>query len=106
MSRRHPGVNRKRPSGAELALGELCVKLGYCLPANEQDAILSKPPLDADAFVDAVLIAEGRDPYLISKLERRPMVEIATRLVYNDSEHRQSQSRSSVTAEHSSRRGF
>lgn len=84
MSRRRPTLNAHRPSDPELALEELCVKLGYCLPPSEQQAILDNLPADADAFVDAVVAAEGRDPGLMTKQERRPMVEIVTRLVYND----------------------
>ena len=72
------------PSGAERALEQLCVKLGYCLPPHEQEAILTDLPSDAEAFVDAVLVAEGRDPALITKQERRPMVEIAAKLAYPD----------------------
>jgi hypothetical protein len=68
-----------------LALQELCVKFGYCLSPEDQQAILASSPVDADAFVDAVLTAEGRDPNLITKQERRPMVEAATRLAYGDS---------------------
>ena len=45
---------------AELALAEVCSKLGYCIPSDDQDEILADPPPDSEAFVDAVLIAEGR----------------------------------------------
>jgi hypothetical protein len=88
MSRRRPTTNPYRPSNPELALGELCVKLGYCLPPSEQEAILNNLPADADAFVDAVVIAEGLDPTWMTKQERRPMLEIVARLVYNDGERR------------------
>jgi hypothetical protein len=85
MSRRRPTPNPHRPSGPELALEELCVKFGYCLPPAEQQAILDNLPADADAFIDAVVTAEGLDPNLMTKQERGPMVEIVTRrLVYND----------------------
>jgi len=85
MSKRHPAKNPKRASRAEGALGELCAKLGYCLPPDDQEAILSNPPPDADAFVDAVLIAEGRDPNLMTKQERRPMLDIVGEwAVYDD----------------------
>jgi len=39
VSRRHPGKGAKT-SRAELALSELCSKLGYCLPPGEQQDIL------------------------------------------------------------------
>src|SRR4051794_25293000 len=78
MSKRHHGTKPTRASRAEGALGELCTKLGYCLPPDAQEAILSNPPSDVGAFVDAVLIAEGRDPNLMTKQERRPMIDIVT----------------------------
>jgi hypothetical protein len=64
---------------AELALSRLCSELGYCLPPDEQEAILRNPPEDAEAFVGAVLIAEGRDPRLVLKQDRRPMLDIVNR---------------------------
>jgi hypothetical protein len=84
VGKRRPAPNPWSPSGAERALEELCVKLGYCLAPDEQATILSNPPLNADAFVDGVLVAEGRDPNLITKQERRPMIEIVTTLVYGE----------------------
>jgi len=76
VSRSHPGRNLRRASRAECALGELCTKLGYCLPPDENASILGSPPTDADAFVDAVLVAEGRDPDSMTKEEKRPLLEI------------------------------
>ena len=67
-----------------MALEELCVKFGYCLSPDDQQGILNSSPIDADAFVDAVLTAEGRNPSLVTKQERRPMVETVTRLAYGD----------------------
>jgi hypothetical protein len=72
-------AQRKQPlreSRAELALAELCSKLGYCIPRDERDAILRDPPPDADAFVEAVLVAEGRPLDAVLKQERRPMLDI------------------------------
>ena len=66
-------------SRAELALSELCSELGYCLPPDEQETILTSPPPDAEAFVDAVLIAEGQDPELVLKQDRRPMLDIVNK---------------------------
>jgi hypothetical protein len=57
---------------------------GYCLAPDDQDTILQHLPANPDAFLDAVLLAEGRDPRLITKQERRPMVEIVARLAYGD----------------------
>ena len=62
----HLSVSKQRPSRhpqvqshAELALGELCSRLGNCLPPDLTEAILASPPSDADSFVHAVLIAEA-----------------------------------------------
>jgi hypothetical protein len=68
--------NDQRTSRAELALSELCSKLGYCIPPDDQEAILTNPPPDADAFIDAVLVAEGFDPRLSLKQDRRPMLDV------------------------------
>jgi hypothetical protein len=43
-------------------LYELYVRLGFCLPPDEQARLEETLPLDADAFTDAVLLAEGLDP--------------------------------------------
>ncbi len=54
-----------------LALREICSRLGYCDALSEQDAIFASPPADADAFVDAVLLAEGMEPSLVPISTRR-----------------------------------
>lgn len=46
-------------------LAELCLKLGFCLPPDEQARLVSSPPPGIDALTDAVLLAEGFDPQLI-----------------------------------------
>ena len=85
MSNRHPDKNPREDSRALLALREICSRLGYCDALYEQDAIFANPPQDADAFVDAVLLAEGRDPSLVLRDERRPMLDIVTKwAVYDD----------------------
>jgi hypothetical protein len=91
MGKRRGSDQTKQASRAELALSELCSKLGYCEcvypPAKEQ--ILGNPPPDAEAFVDAVLIAEGRDPNLILKQDKRPMLEIVKKwAVYDGGQER------------------
>jgi len=58
-------------------LSELCVTYGYCLPPDDQEALLTDPPLEADAFIDAVLRAEGRAPILLDADELRELVEVA-----------------------------
>ena len=46
----------------EYLLDSLCVELGFCLPPPEREALTSSPPATADAFTEAVFIAEGLDP--------------------------------------------
>jgi len=58
-------------------LAELCVKYGYCLPPHAQEALLAEPPEEADAFVDAVLRAEGRNPILLDADELRELITVA-----------------------------
>jgi hypothetical protein len=47
---------------AEL-LTELCVVLGFCLRPDAIARLKSEPPSYADEFTDAVIRAEGLDPY-------------------------------------------
>ena len=82
MSRRRPS-KAKRGSRAEVALSELCVRFGYCIPPDAAEAILANPPADAEALVDAVLLAEGRDPGTVSSDERRPLVETVSDWMYD-----------------------
>jgi hypothetical protein len=74
----------KPASRVEAALRELCEKYGYCLPGEKTDALLGQLPEDADAFVDAVLMAEGRDPTLIDKGERRELRDVFRDWLFDD----------------------
>jgi hypothetical protein len=61
--------------------------LGYCLDPDDQRAILSEPPGDPEAFIDAVLVAEGRPLIAVSRDERRPMLDIVTKwAVYDEAD--------------------
>jgi hypothetical protein len=56
---------------AQRLLDELCVDLGFCLPPEEQQRLLQEASsMSVDAFIDAVFIAEGMDPYLYKQLRR------------------------------------
>jgi len=52
-------------------LEDLCVRLGYCLPPEAKDRILSDPPKSVDAFTDAVAMAEGLDPIAMATEQRQ-----------------------------------
>jgi hypothetical protein len=85
LSKRRPGRNPSTDSRALLALREICTRLGYCDALYEQEAIFADPPEDADAFVDAVLRAEGQDPSLTLREQRGQILEIVTKwAVYHD----------------------
>ncbi len=47
------------PAEARTLLGDLCVKLGFCLPPLEIERLATSPPEDSDEFTEAVLVAEG-----------------------------------------------
>jgi hypothetical protein len=55
-------INPVRQQVLQTLLDELCVDLGFCLPADAQARILNNSPADIDAFTDAVIRAEGLDP--------------------------------------------
>ena len=59
------------PKQIQLLLDELCVDLGFCLPADAQAQLVNRPPSDAEAFTDAVIRAEGLDPYASIPLRLR-----------------------------------
>jgi hypothetical protein len=45
----------------ESLLGELCVKLGYCLAPADFAAVVADPPTDPQAFAELVMKLEGVD---------------------------------------------
>lgn len=47
---------------ADKLLYHLCVRLGFCLPPENQRRLKEDPPPDALGFTDAVFLAEGLDP--------------------------------------------
>jgi hypothetical protein len=67
---------RSPESRAEATLYELCVTYGYCGASQKAEELLAKTPDDPDAFVDAVLAAEGIEPPLVDKEGRRQVREV------------------------------
>ena len=43
-------------------MNDLCLDLGFCLPPHELSKLENSATSDADAFTDAVFVAEGLDP--------------------------------------------
>jgi len=60
-------------------LAELCVKLGFCLPPEEQARLEDSPPLGVDALTDAVFLAEGFDPQLVDDEVRQQVRELVAK---------------------------
>ena len=71
-------------SRAEALLDELCVRYGYCLSANKQQALLAHVPEDADAFVAAVLDAEGLDPTCLDKGAYQELMGVVRHWLFDD----------------------
>jgi hypothetical protein len=53
--------------GVGSLLDELCVSLGFCLPAEARRRLAHDPPETVDAFAAAVLRAEGLDPAAVDR---------------------------------------
>jgi hypothetical protein len=48
-------------------LGNLCIDLGFCLPAKVAEKLESNPPRTVEEFTRAVFHAEGLDPVLAER---------------------------------------
>jgi hypothetical protein len=62
------------PARVTALLYELCVDLGFCLPAKGQHHLECDPPTDIDEFTDAVFQEEGMDPSSSSNRNLRKTV--------------------------------
>lgn len=58
-------VPKLAPEDVGFLLRDLCIYLGFCLSPADQAALCASPPMDVDAFTEAVFRAEGLDasPY-------------------------------------------
>ena len=70
----------------EALLHELCSVLGFCLPPEAHERIKSEPPADVDGFTDAVIRAEGLDPYGDIPLHLRRDVRARVAKHFSDAE--------------------
>jgi hypothetical protein len=52
-------------------LGQLCIKLGFCLAPEEIRRLDESPPGDVDSFTDAVFEAEGMGDMSYTNLRRQ-----------------------------------
>lgn len=65
----------------ELLLERLCTKLGFCLARRERMRLQESPPENAEAFTDAVFLAEGMDPKIADRhLYRQVKAEVVSAL--------------------------
>jgi hypothetical protein len=77
-------VGYKTATRVDALLSELCVKKGFCLPPDAQEALINNPPGDRNSFVDAILIADGIDPVLCDKQIRRWVDEAVRDWIFDD----------------------
>jgi hypothetical protein len=77
-------MGAKPTTRVEALLHELCVGYGYCLPPDEHARLVAKPPQDVDAFVDAVLVAEGESPNGLDKRARIALSEVVRDWLFDD----------------------
>jgi hypothetical protein len=54
-------------------LDELCVEMGFCLPAHVREALIQSTPKDVEAFTEVVFAAEGLDSHLHKQLRHSVM---------------------------------
>jgi len=73
-------ANKTLASEVPWLLDELCVEMGFCLPAPMRHALASSPPRDVDAFTEAVFAAEGLDARLYKQLRRSVRDKIERRI--------------------------
>ena len=66
------------PPEVEKLLRDLCVRLGFCLPPDEQQRLETSPPADVRSFTDAVFVAEGLDPETASRNLYRQVGDLVT----------------------------
>jgi hypothetical protein len=59
------------PTQVEALLSELCIVSGFCLPPDAEARLRQSPPTEVDAFTDAVIRADGLDPYADIPLQLR-----------------------------------
>ena len=62
-----PQTHKER---VEWLLNDLCVQMGYSMAARQPEKFESLVAEGAEAFADAVLVAEGLDPQMEKHLRR------------------------------------
>ena len=66
------------PAQVEWLLADLCTKLGFCLPPDQQQRLIDQTPESVADFTHAVIVGEGLNPEMVDrKLYRRVEAMIA-----------------------------
>ena len=74
------------PAQVETLLHELCVVLGFCPPPIVCERFKANPPPDVDSFTDAIIRADGLDPYADIPLHLRRDVKKRVAKHFKDAE--------------------
>jgi hypothetical protein len=74
------------PEKIAALLTELCVVLGFCLPPDAVARLKSDPPADPDEFAEAVIRAQGLDPYAEIPLNLRRNIRNRVAQHFRDAE--------------------
>jgi hypothetical protein len=77
-------IDFKNATRVDALLSDLCLKYGICLALEDHDALVRDPPEDPDAFVDAILVAEGFDPILCDKQVKRWVTESVRDWIFDE----------------------
>lgn len=60
-------------SQVEWLLEDLCVRFGYCIPAEARARLVQEPPETVEAFVHALVDAEGED---LGSVDKRMLAQM------------------------------
>ena len=77
-------IGFKNATRVDALLSDLCLRKGICLPPDEHDRLVASPPTDPDAFVAAILIADGEDPVLASKQVKQWVSEAVRDWIFDE----------------------
>ena len=72
------------PRDARRAMDTLGVRFGYCLSPTDTARLMANPPETVEQLVEAVIVAEGRDPIGMDKAEIRSMQAAACATIESD----------------------
>jgi len=77
-------MGAKPTTRVEALLDEVCVGYGYCLPPKEEAVLIAEPLQEVNAFIDAVLLAEGLNPSTLDKRARLELTEVVHEWLFDE----------------------